>query len=347
MYKRIVILCLLVLFGVFFIFLCEGTADFESYNPSKGYCGPGKWVIPKFLSLFNEACYGHDKCYNQCKNTKNTKAFCDDEFYTAMKIKCDDAQSKHYDDCMKLSTTAAKNACKLANVALHKECIAAAKAHYEAVKNGADKFHAYNCTADDLKPYQPTVDLKVNNSDGPITIPLNSSATLSWSAIYVAYCTASGDWSGSKNAGTGSQSTGPLTTSKTYKYTLTCKNSSGASATKTVQVNVVPPLPTVNIKATDKNGTSSDGPVQIYINTASTLSWTSTNATSCTASGDWSGSKPTSGSGSTGNLTLSKTYTLTCNGPGGSASDRVTVNVASTGGVGGGGGGGGGTIRPK
>jgi hypothetical protein len=43
------------------------------------------------------------------------------------------------------------------------------------------------------------------------------------------------------------------------------------------------PPPTVNIKATDKNGASSDGPVQIYTNTASTLSWTSTNATSCNA----------------------------------------------------------------
>jgi hypothetical protein len=59
------------------------------------------------------------------------------------------------------------------------------------------------------------------------------------------------------------------------------------------------------------------------------LSWTSNNANSCYASGDWSGTKPLSGSESTGNLTSSKTYTITCSGPGGSASDSVTVNVAS------------------
>lgn len=103
------------------------------------------------------------------------------------------------------------------------------------------------------------------------------------------------------------------------------------------------PPPTVNIKATDKNGTSSDGPVQIYINTTTTLSWTSTNATSCKATGGWSGSKPTAGNENK-KLTSPQTFTLTCTGPGGSASDSVTVNVIATGGSGGGGGG---TIRPK
>jgi hypothetical protein len=218
------------------MFFCRGAAAFESYNSNKGYCGPGKWAIPKFISLFNEACYGHDKCYNQCKVTKTSKATCDNEFYTDMKIKCDNAQSQHYDDCMKLPTDSAKKACKLANKGIHDECMAAAKGHYEAVKRGADKFHAYNCTAEDLKPYQPTVDLKVNGSDGPITVPYNSSVTLSWNSRYTGSCTASGAWSGTKIATGGSESTGSLTSSKTY--TLTCKSSTG-SAAKSVQVNVV------------------------------------------------------------------------------------------------------------
>ncbi len=60
------------------------------------------------------------------------------------------------------------------------------------------------------------------------------------------------------------------------------------------------------------------------------MSWTSTNAVSCTASGAWSGSKATSSPAtSTGNLTASSTYTLTCTGPGGSAADSVTVNVST------------------
>jgi uncharacterized repeat protein (TIGR01451 family) len=83
-------------------------------------------------------------------------------------------------------------------------------------------------------------------------------------------------------------------------------------------------VPTVDIKA---NG--SDGTVTIPYNSSANLTWTSTNATSCYASGDWSGTKGTSGSETTYNLTYSKTYTITCTGSGGSASDSVTVNTQS------------------
>ena len=90
---------------------------------------------------------------------------------------------------------------------------------------------------------------------------------------------------------------------------------------KTAQPTPVP-APNVNLKA---NG--SDGPITIAYNAAATISWTSTNSTSCTASNGWSGAKGTSGSESTGNLTSSKTYTITCTGAGGSATDSITVNV--------------------
>lgn len=77
---------------------------------------------------------------------------------------------------------------------------------------------------------------------------------------------------------------------------------------------------TADIKA---NG--SDGPISIPYNSVATLTWISTNATSCSVSpGGWTG---TSGSQSTGNLTVDRTYTLNCTGPGGSANDSVTVNV--------------------
>ncbi len=76
--------------------------------------------------------------------------------------------------------------------------------------------------------------------------------------------------------------------------------------------------PTVNITA---------NPSIVSYNGQSTLTWTSTNANTCTASGDWSGSKALSGSELTGNLTSSKVYTITCSGPGGTASDSVSVSV--------------------
>ena len=80
------------------------------------------------------------------------------------------------------------------------------------------------------------------------------------------------------------------------------------------------PLPTVSLLGS---------PNPVTYNTASTLSWSSTNATRCTASIDWSGSKATSGSESTGALTSAKTYTLTCTGDGGSTSSTVTINITN------------------
>jgi hypothetical protein len=80
------------------------------------------------------------------------------------------------------------------------------------------------------------------------------------------------------------------------------------------------PPPTVSL-------TSS--PLTVTSGGSATLSWSTSHATSCTASGGWSGSKATSGSQATGALTTSTTYTLTCTGGGGSASATVTVRVAA------------------
>jgi hypothetical protein len=57
------------------------------------------------------------------------------------------------------------------------------------------------------------------------------------------------------------------------------------------------------------------------------LSWSSTNATSCTASGGWSGTLGTTGSQATGALTATTAFTIACTGPGGSATQSVTITV--------------------
>lgn len=61
----------------------------------------------------------------------------------------------------------------------------------------------------------------------------------------------------------------------------------------------------------------------------SLLTWSSTNATQCVASGNWGGNKPLSGSKNTHHLNANETYVLTCTGPGGSASSDATVDVGS------------------
>ncbi len=62
-----------------------------------------------------------------------------------------------------------------------------------------------------------------------------------------------------------------------------------------------------------------------------TLSWNSTNATSCTASGGWSGTLATTGSQSTGALSSNTTYSISCSGSGGTSNTAsATVNVVPT-----------------
>lgn len=80
---------------------------------------------------------------------------------------------------------------------------------------------------------------------------------------------------------------------------------------------------TVDLKA---NG--SNGPVSVSYDTPASLSWTVSNATSCTASGGWSGSKSASGSSeNSANITENTTFNISCTGPGGTPSDSVTATI--------------------
>lgn len=104
----------------------------------------------------------------------------------------------------------------------------------------------------------------------------------------------------------------------TYHYRAIARNSAGTSygENKTLTTRCAPV--SVDIKA---NG--SDGPVNLHYLDNVTLSWTSQNAATCEASGDWSGSKSTSGT-QTIQLNTVKTYTftITCR----NASGNQTVN---------------------
>jgi len=77
----------------------------------------------------------------------------------------------------------------------------------------------------------PTVDLKVNNQDGPITVDQGSSVTLSWTSQNANTCQASGSWSGSKNT-EGSETIGRINSSQTF--ILTCKGNGGESSDRAI-----------------------------------------------------------------------------------------------------------------
>ncbi|MDE0854848.1 MAG: hypothetical protein OSA97_10545, partial [Nevskia sp.] len=130
-------------------------------------------------------------------------------------------------------------------------------------------------------------------------------------------CTASSTdktstWTGTQ-AASGTASVTAPSTQGTYTYSLSCVDTSG-TGTGTTSVSVGPvPAPTVNLVVT---------PSTVQPGQVASLVWSSTNASSCAASGGtgkdgWSGTEATSG---TFNVTAPATtgqytYILTCTGP--------------------------------
>jgi hypothetical protein len=104
----------------------------------------------------------------------------------------------------------------------------------------------------------------------------------------------------------------------------------------------------LSLSASAPTATFSVTPTSLSSGQSAALTWSSTGATGCTASGGWSGAEPTSGTSvSTGALSKTTSFTLVCSGPGGSTTPQtVTVTVTGTvtppsGGSSSGGGGGG------
>ena len=148
----------------------------------------------------------------------------------------------------------------------------------------------------------------------PDIVVAGETATLTWTAANATTCIASGAWSGEKTV-QGAEEINLLIQASTF--TLQCSGA-GGSVSKTVTVTVTDPAPTMNFTA---------NPASVAYNASSMLTWSSTNATACSASGAWSGDKSTSGTFTLASLNTSGTYTLTCSGSGGSANESVTITV--------------------
>ncbi|HZF14536.1 MAG TPA: hypothetical protein VE046_01210 [Steroidobacteraceae bacterium] len=76
------------------------------------------------------------------------------------------------------------------------------------------------------------------------------------------------------------------------------------------------PAPTVTLSA---------NPTTVNSGATAQLTWSSTNATSCTASGAWSGAKAVSGTETSPAITAASTFTLSCTGAGGTR--QASANV--------------------
>jgi hypothetical protein len=115
----------------------------------------------------------------------------------------------------------------------------------------------------------------------------------------------------------------PFSGSKTFALALAHAENvmlgSPSSAVVTINGSTSTVKPTVSLSAT---------PTTVTTGSTSTLKWSSTNASTCTASGAWSGLMPTSGSVAK-DPASSSTYSLNCSGAGGSAAQSVAVQVAA------------------
>jgi len=184
----------------------------------------------------------------------------------------------------------------------------------ETVETSVDN----NCSRTATVSLPPTVDLTADST----SIAYNTATTLRWSTSNVtSSCTASGDWSGSKSSSGGSIGTGNLTSSKTYN--ISCPGALNSTATDSVTVNVgaAPSAPTVTLSA---------NPTSVSSGGSTTLTWSSTNATSCTATAGagFSTGGATSGSDASSSLTSNTTFTVSCTGAGGTGTASASVTVS-------------------
>jgi hypothetical protein len=95
-----------------------------------------------------------------------------------------------------------------------------------------------------------------------------------------------------------------------------------------LQLGAAPAAPTVTLSAS---------PSSVASGQTVTLTWSSSGATGCVASGGWSGTLGMSGSQVSAALSAATTFTITCNGPGGAAHATAAVSIKAPGRSGGGG----------
>ena len=163
-----------------------------------------------------------------------------------------------------------------------------------------------------IPPAAPTLTL------GAASIATGASTTIKWSSLNATSCTASGSWSGTL-ATSGSKTITPASAGN-ETFTLTCSNAGGTSAatSQTLSVGTPPAAPTLSLAATT-----------ISLGDSTTITWSSVNATGCTASGNWSGTQATSGTQTVTPASAgAETFSLTCaNAAGNSPASTVNLMV--------------------
>lgn len=189
-----------------------------------------------------------------------------------------------------------------------------------------------------------------------------ASTRLSWATSDAEFCNASGGWNGER-AASGSEQTGALTAGT--EFALSCAGRGGVVTERTfitVQASQPAPVPVPAPEpvpspdpAPDPDPVPDPDPIpdpipdpdpvpdpdplpapaislsadRTMVDAGDTirLRWSTSNASSCVASGAWGGSRSVNGSQSVGPLSANVTFGLSCTGPGGQASASQSITV--------------------
>ena len=159
------------------------------------------------------------------------------------------------------------------------------------------------------------------------SIPFGSSTTLAWSTLDPTSTTCTASAVPASTTWTGTLTTSPITLTPAAAgptiYTLTCTGAGGTSATNSVSLFATSGTPPVTPTLTLASPT-------VAVGKSTTISWSSATATSCTASGSWSGTLAASGTQTiTPAVIGTETFTLVCSNLGG-PSPPVSVSLNAT-----------------
>ncbi len=156
---------------------------------------------------------------------------------------------------------------------------------------------------------------KISLSAHPLSIEYGGSSTITWTSENVDNCTAEGDWIGTQTL-KGSLKLEGLANDSEFR--LYCTGPQG-EVSDSISIDVYEPgivVPQVSLTAS---------PANIPFNGSTTLSWNTTGADICRASGDWFGSRDRSGSQGIRQITQDSRFILTCTIAGGGGGQGIDV----------------------
>lgn len=153
------------------------------------------------------------------------------------------------------------------------------------------------------------------------TVAVGEAVTLRWSVPGATSCRSSGDWTGTR-AASGSLTTEPLRTARDYQFWLIC---SGASGRQEDVVRVVAGGASGSGGAPDISFSASTS--RVLDGEPVTLSWSAPGASSCTASGAWTGTLGESGSRQVQASLSNRSYSLSCRNAAGTSLEMISLEV--------------------